>query len=178
MSKFVPDFIKQAAVISGSAFVPLIVLIALISPVLAVDEVYVDGAYGVSGYDPVAYHTVGRPVPGDDRFTASHDGITYRFSSATNRATFTADPASYVPAYGGFCAYGTSVGRKFPGDPEAWKIVEGTLYLNLNAQVQQTWLEDVPGYIRGADHNWPIIKSVADAQLENMPPDGLKLGAQ
>ena len=45
-------------------------------------------------------------------------------------------------------------------DPEAWKIVDGKLYLNYSKKIQKQWLEDVPGNINKADANWP--KLVAD----------------
>lgn len=70
------------------------------------------------------------------------------------------------------------MGRKFAGDPNAWKISEGKLYLNLNKEVQETWLADVPGFVKGADNNWPIIRSVADSDLEAAAPAGITLGAQ
>ena len=79
--------------------------------------------YGVSGYDPVAYHTEGQPTVGNDAYTASHEGVTYRFASADNKNAFQTNPEKYAPEYGGFCAFGTAMGRKFPGDPNAW---EGT----------------------------------------------------
>ena len=94
-----------------------------------VQEVNINGGYAVHGYDVLAYFTVGEPTKGDDRFTADYQGARYRFASAENRDSFKADPAKYAPQYGGFCAFGTSVGRKFDGDPHAWRIVDGKLYL-------------------------------------------------
>jgi len=35
----------------------------------------------------------------------------------------------------------------------------------------------VPGFVRGAENNWPIIRSVDDASLESSPPAGLTQGA-
>jgi len=40
----------------------------------------------------------------------SYRGATYLFSSADNQAAFEKDPAKYAPQYGGFCAYGVTVG--------------------------------------------------------------------
>ena len=142
-----------------------------------VGEVNVNGGYAVHGYDVVAYFTAGQPAEGDDRYTAEYEGAQYRFASAEHRDTFKQDPAKYAPQYGGFCAFGTSVGRKFDGDPHAWRIVDGKLYLNLNKSIQAKWLQDTAGYIRGADNNWPIIAGVPDAELEANPPEGLTLGA-
>jgi hypothetical protein len=42
-------------------------------------------------------------------------------------------------------------------DPDAWAIVDGKLYLNLNMDVQNTWNKDRPGYIKKADRNWPKV---------------------
>ncbi len=148
------------------------------SGVQAADEVnIVDGA-AVHGYDVVAYFTDGKPVQGSADFTAKHDGATYRFSSAQNRDRFAADPAAYAPQYGGYCAFGTAMGRKFNGDPHAWAIVDDKLYLNLNKNVQARWKTDVPGFIKGADNNWPLIREIADSQLESTPPAGITEGAQ
>ena len=146
--------------------------------VLAAEEVNIADGHAVHGYDVVAYFVDGRPTEGKDAFAAEHEGATYRFASAENRDRFIADPGKYAPQYGGYCAYGTAQGRKFDGDPHAWRIVDSKLYLNLNPKVQKIWLEDVPGFVRGADHNWPIIRSVADAQLASSAPDGITLGAQ
>jgi YHS domain-containing protein len=119
----------------------------------------------VHGYDPVAYFTEGKPAVGRAEFSADHDGATYRFATAVNRDTFLADPGKYAPQYGGFCAYGTALGKKFDGDPQVWKIVDGKLYLNLNKDVSKTWHKDIPGYIHKADSNWPHIKDKTAAQL-------------
>ena len=112
----------------------------------------------VHGYDPVAYFTEQRPVQGSAEHQVVHENATYRFSSAENLERFKSDPAKYVPAYGGYCAYGVSVGAKFDGDPRYWKIVDGKLYLNLNKKIQDAWNKDVPGHISKADKTWKKIK--------------------
>ena len=119
---------------------------------------------GVQGYDLVSYH-VGAPVKGDGGIVSVHDGVTYVFSSAENKKTFEASPAKYLPAYGGYCAYGVSKGKKFIGDPNVWKVVDGKLYLNLNKKVQGIWEKDVPGNITEADGKWTSIKDVAADKL-------------
>ena len=62
-----------------------------------VGEVNVNDGYAVHGYDVVAYFTVSEPTEGDDRFTAEHQGVRYRFASAENRDRFNGDPAKYAP---------------------------------------------------------------------------------
>lgn len=120
----------------------------------------------VHGYDVVAYFTQDKPVKGDARFAAVHGEATYRFSSQANLDAFAANPQKYVPAYGGFCAYGVSVNAKFDGNPENWKIVDGKLYLNLDSNIQQAWLKDVPGNIKKAEAIWPGIKDKAPADIK------------
>lgn len=120
---------------------------------------------GVLGYDLVSYHTEGKPVRGTGDNLVVVDGITYLFSNEENKKAFEKDPGKYLPAYGGYCAYGVSVNKKFVGDPEVWKIVDGTLYLNLNRDIQKTWKEDIPGNIVKSDQNWPNIKDKSPDQL-------------
>ena len=126
---------------------------------------YTHSTPAVQGYDVVSYQTGKRPIRGNGNFVAVHDGATYQFSSADNQKAFEKDPEKYVPAYGGYCAFGTSVGKKFIGDPEVWRIVDGKLYLNLDTSIQSEWLKDVPGRIRSANANWPDIKDKNPASL-------------
>ena len=120
---------------------------------------------GLHGYDPVAYFTVGKPTVGSEKIVATYEGVRYRFSSAENREAFTKEPAKYAPAYGGFCAMGASLGKKFDGDPNYWKIVNGKLYVNVNAEVDKHWKEDVPANISKGDQNWPAIKGATPKDL-------------
>jgi YHS domain-containing protein len=115
-----------------------------------------DGA-AIKGYDPVAYFTQGKPVPGSEQFVLRHKGATFRFASAANRDAFAAAPERYAPQYGGFCAYGTSRGYKADIDPAAYTVVDGKLYLNYSKSVQTTWNQDRAGYIAKADANWPSV---------------------
>lgn len=61
----------------------------------------------------------------------------YHLASVANRDAFQQDPGRYVPQFGGFCAMGTAMGLKLDVDPQAWRIVDGKLYLNLNKEVQR-----------------------------------------
>lgn len=111
----------------------------------------------VSGYDAVAYFTEGKPVEGSDDFTVEYDGALWRFASAENRDAFAANPAKYAPQYGGYCAWAVSQGYTASTDPEAWKIVDGKLYLNYSLSVQQRWARNIPSNIAAGDANWPKV---------------------
>ncbi len=117
------------------------------------------GSTAIKGYDAVAYHTQSKPVEGSKEFTVEWNDATWRFSSAENRDLFKADPTKYAPQYGGWCAYAMAQGKKVNIDPEAWKIVDGKLYLNYSKKVQADWSKDIPGYVTKADAEWNKIKS-------------------
>jgi len=111
----------------------------------------------VGGYDPVAYFTQNAAVRGTAQITAVHNGFTYRFANADNRARFQANPSAYLPQYGGYCAWAVSQGYTAPGDPNAWRIVNGRLFLNYNADIQRRWDADRATLITRGDANWPNV---------------------
>lgn len=115
----------------------------------------------IRGYDPVAYFTEGRPVPGHSDLSVEYEGGKYLFATAANRDTFKGNPKKYVPQYGGYCAYGIAVGKKFDIDPSSWRIVDGKLYFNLNPVILEKWGADTKGYIRKSEVNWPKIRAKA-----------------
>lgn len=110
----------------------------------------------LGGYDPVSYFS-GAPLKGDARFTTTLNGVEYRFASAQNLGRFRAGPESFLPQYGGYCAWAVSRGYTAKADPLAWKVVGGRLYLNYDAEVQKRWAADIPGNIAKADRNWPRV---------------------
>jgi YHS domain-containing protein len=81
------------------------------------------------GHDPVAYFTEGRPVKGSPQLSHDWDGGRYHFASARNRDMFVADPDRYAPQFGGYCTGSMSRGVRNEGNPEAWAIVDGKLYV-------------------------------------------------
>src|SRR5262249_14301518 len=103
---------------------------------------------GIRGYDAVPYYTAGKPTRGKGHDVTLFDGGTYLLVSEGIKKSFDARPKKYIPAYGGYCAFGVTEKKKFVADPEAWKIVDGTLYLNLDKDVQAEWGKDVSGNIR------------------------------
>jgi len=119
----------------------------------------------IRGYDPVAYFTEGRPVPGRSDLSVEHEGGKYLFANAANRDTFKANPKDYAPQYGGYCAYGVAVAKKFDIDPSSWRIVDGKLYFNLNPVILEKWGADTKGYIRKSEENWPKIRAKAPPAL-------------
>ena len=149
---------------AGPILAAAVVLISLAPPATAGEAVYTSSGKAINGYDPVAYFTQGKPVEGKSAYTQDWMGATWRFASAANRDAFAKDPARYAPQYGGYCAWAVSQGYSASTDPDAWKIVEGKLYLNYSKGVQKQWASGgIDKLIAKGDANWPGIK----AELEN-----------
>jgi hypothetical protein len=83
----------------------------------------------IYGFDPVAYFAEGRPRGGSPQYEARWGGAVWRFATAPNREAFLADPAAYVPGFGGYDAEGISRGVATASDPTVFAVVAGRLYL-------------------------------------------------
>lgn len=116
------------------------------------------GGLAIKGYDPVAYFEGSGPIKGNKSFAHTWKGARWLFASEEHRARFAAEPEKFAPQYGGYCAWAVAQGYTADIDPTAWRVVEGRLYLNYDANVQEKWLKDVPGHIRKADENWPKLR--------------------
>lgn len=111
----------------------------------------------LQGYDPVAYFTVQAAVKGRPEITSQYQGATYRFRSDKNKTAFDAEPARFVPQFGGYCAYGVSKGKLVAIDPEAFQIVDGRLLLQYSKGVRDDFNKDTAGNLRKADAQWPQL---------------------
>ncbi len=147
------------------AFLSLLMMLILIPQLASAADAVANSLVGVQGYDLVSYHQKGGPVAGNGNYAAEYDGVTYLFSSKENMQVFEKNPALYLPAYGGYCAYGAALGKKFVGDPKVWKLVDGKLYLNLDKKIAGLWVQDIAGYIEKANMNWEQIKDIPSSQL-------------
>ena len=88
-----------------------------------------DSRLMLKGYDPVAYFTDGKPVPGKPDLRVEHQGVTYRFASDDHRRLFLANAAKYVPQYGGWCSNGMVYAIPLGGEPQNFKIIDGKLHV-------------------------------------------------
>ena len=141
---------------------------AAAAPAAAEDEFNVSNGYtldgvplALHGFDTVALSTLNAVARGEPTQTVIHDGVAYYFASQTSAEMFEADPEKYMPRYGGFCAFGVAAGKKLDGDPRFADIVDGKLYLFVNAAVLEAFMEDREGTIRRAEETWPTIQHAA-----------------
>jgi hypothetical protein len=121
------------------------------------EPIHTRDGIALSGYDAVAYFTESKAVEGDARFEHRWGGVRWRFASAAHREAFARSPEKYAPQYGGYCAYAVSRNYTAPTDPEAWKVVDGKLYLNYDKTVRGLWEKELPEAIARADRNWPGV---------------------
>jgi hypothetical protein len=112
------------------------------------------GDVAIKGYDTVAYFKDGRAMKGNETFTHTWHNMIWYFATKENRDLFAASPEKYGPQYDGWCAWAMTESRKAVTDPEAWKIVEGKLYLQCSASALEKWNRDIPGNIKKGDENW------------------------
>jgi YHS domain-containing protein len=111
------------------------------------------------GYDAVAYFTVGKAVEGNQQNSFVWNGAKWLFSNADNLEKFKANPEAYAPQFGGYCSYAVSNGYTANGDPNAWKIVDGKLYLNYDLDVKMMWEKEQDQRIRKGETNWESFKT-------------------
>ena len=125
----------------------------------------------ISGYDPVAYFTDGKPVPGKAEFGYVWHNARWRFASAAHRDLFVRDPGRYAPQFDGYCALGVAFKEphKDTIDPLAWAIVDGKLYLTHTARALDTWRHNEAENIKQADQNWSTVEHQAEPVIVGPP---------
>ncbi len=118
----------------------------------------IENGLALNGYDPVAYFNQNKAIEGNKSIKATVEGLTYYFSTTSNKDLFLKDFRKYEPQYGGWCAYAMgSSGEKVEIDPETFKINNGKLYLFYHSWVNNTltkWNEDEKNLKNKADSNW------------------------
>lgn len=125
-------------------------------------EFYTVNSIGANGYDLVSYFENPAPIQGSPEYSANIDGVTYYFSSSENKKIFESSPGTYLPAYGGWCAYAmANDGSLMSSNPDKYEIQDGKLYLffdniltSIQGGLQKEWNSDPTAYRSKADENW------------------------
>jgi len=112
----------------------------------------------LQAYDPVAFHTTGKAVKANPAISAEHRDYKYLFSSEANKATFEEQPEKYIPAYGGYCAFGVANGVCVPVEIDTWEIIDGHLVFQYSQEFKQKFGENKDENIRKANDNWLKIE--------------------
>ncbi len=142
-----------------------IIGLALPSAAFAADEYNVSTGIttggvplAVHGMDTVVLSNLNAVAYGAAAHSVTNDGVAYYFASKASADMFQADPEKYMPQYGGFCAYAVALGKKFDGDPRFADIVDGKLYLFVNAAIFEKYKQDKENVLKTAAEVWPKIK--------------------
>lgn len=123
----------------------------------AIPPVYAPGGWALDGYAAAEYFASGQALRGNPDFTYEYKGARWFFMSAANRDAFAANPEQYAPQYGGHCSLAMCGCKDSRGDPEAWLIHKGKLYLNGSARSRDTFKNRLNRCIRQADRCWEAL---------------------
>ena len=135
------------------------------------EGVALDG-YDVVGYFKNAEKGIGKGVKGSSKISSNYKGVTYNFSSNENRELFLTNPESYLPAYGGWCAWAVAQGQNEVGvNYNTFLVKEDEsghkrLYLFYNSWLSNTlkkWNKESSGtheeLVNKADKHWKSFLS-------------------
>jgi hypothetical protein len=112
----------------------------------------------IAGYDPVAFFTDGRPLPGNADFELRYGGATWRFRNVGNREAFAAQPDIYLPKFGGYDPIGVGRGIAVAGNPNVWLITGERLYLFYDRARLEKFAADSGRLTAEAERKWPEVK--------------------
>lgn len=129
----------------------------------------------IGGYDPVAYALDRKPSRGKPSISLHWSGATWHFTSIEYRALFQQNPEQYAPAYGGWCAMGMAGGAVVEVDFErGWSLQAGTLYLNVDKDINVRWQRAARRMIKRADKEWPdVLPTILDGSANIFRKDRL-----
>lgn len=113
-----------------------------------------DARVMLKGADVVAYFTENRYRAGRPEIRSEYQGVTFRFATPEHKALFDAQPAKYLPQFGGYCANGIAYGIPWGGDADTWKMIDGKLYIFGGRGSQEAFELDVPGNRALAERYW------------------------
>jgi hypothetical protein len=116
----------------------------------------------ISGFDPVAYFTDGKPMAGSPDFELHYGGVIWRFRNTGNRAAFAARPDIYMPQYGGYDPVDVARGLAVAGDPDLWIIAGERLFLFYDDAQRKKFLTDSARFIALSQRAWPDVMRTLD----------------
>ncbi|CAN0276965.1 unnamed protein product [Ectocarpus sp. 12 AP-2014] len=119
----------------------------------------------LNGADVVSYFSLKEgeaAMYGFEGYQVKYNGYTFMFASAQNKALFEASPLDYIPAWGGFCAFGIAAEDWWtestlgpPSDPNSWLITDDNVLRIFRSELPKAYfMEDIPGNIAAGDRIW------------------------
>jgi YHS domain-containing protein len=118
------------------------------------------GGVAIMGYDPVAYFTDNAAVKGKEEFSYDWLGTPWHFASKKHQEAFMSSPAKYAPQFGGYCAGEVAFdGVTINIDPEAFKIIDGKLYLGYGKDFAADLEAHPQEWLPKAEAKWPAVEA-------------------
>lgn len=123
------------------------------------DRLVVNPASGlaISGFDPVAYFTKGKAIPGRPDLELTQNGAVWRFLNEGNRAAFAEHPEVYTPQFGGYDPVAIEREASVPGHPQIWAVAGERLYLFYNDKTRAAFLDNPGRVVDSALRKWPDV---------------------
>ena len=145
----------------GFALIALLAVAPALSWAATTERVVVDRFTGlaIAGFDPVAYFTDARPLPGDAAYELSEEGVVWRFRNERNRASFAANPEIYGPQFGGYDPIDVARGVAYPGNPQFWLVFDQRLYLFGRAESRDAFAAAPASVLEAARKRWTALQS-------------------
>jgi YHS domain-containing protein len=146
----------------NAAFAGILAILAAVAPAsraATTETLVIDRHTGlaIGGYDPVAFYTDGKPVPGSPDFELRYGGAVWRFCNVGNREAFAARPDIYMPQFGGYDPLGVAHGVAVAGNPSLWSITGGRLFLFYDRDRLAAFAADAERITRAAERKWPDV---------------------
>lgn len=113
--------------------------------------------WALDGYDPVSYFA-GDALPGRSDVATMWKGRLWHFASEDNRAAFEADPHSFLPGFGGLCPLALSRGKKIPGDPRYFAVIDSHLYFLRSVSARREFMRDPQPVLEMAGRTWALMR--------------------
>lgn len=136
----------------------------LSSPVRANERILSNPNFQLAlhGYDPVAYTADGLARVGLESHELLFDGLVWRFANEGNRIAFEAEPDSYIPAYGGYCALAAAEGIAAAAQPDIFAVVGSRVFLFRSPAARYAFLLEAETLIGRADTLWlDVIRTLS-----------------
>lgn len=111
----------------------------------------------ISGFDPVAYFTDGKPLIGSPELEFRFAGAVWRFCNSGNRDAFAARPDVYMPQFGGYDPVAAARGIAVAGNPLIWRMAGERLYFFYNDAARAGFDADPDRVAAAAGRKWPAI---------------------
>jgi YHS domain-containing protein len=93
----------------------------------------------IEGYSPVAYTRVNQAMAGDPQHQVDYEGVTFYLADNLEQQRWQESPQSFLPLFGGWCAWSAAQGERAPADPRLWRLAYGKVVLFSTPEAMAEW---------------------------------------